>query len=169
MHLVIALFTIFAVWRWADWKNWKKYQPSMLYITSGGLLYEYLTRGYNLWLFHPDFLYNQTITVIVYAVVTMPLSILIFLSHYPQKHMKQILYILKWVMIYSAVELALQLFGRITYQHGWNFWFSVLFDVVMFPMIRLHHVKPLLAYFISLVIIILLMICFKVPLEGAMK
>ncbi|MDB5054732.1 MAG: hypothetical protein JWM44_2782 [Bacilli bacterium] len=166
MHLAIALFIIYAAWRLSDWRNWRKYHATMLYITSGGLLYEYLTEDYNLWIFHPDFLYNQTITIIVYAVMTMPLSVLIFLSKYPSNGWKkQLIYILKWVLIYAFVELALQLFGRISYKHGWNFWYSVLFDVMMFPMLRLHYLKPLWAYLISIIIIIILISWFHVPLD----
>ncbi|CAH1213176.1 hypothetical protein PAECIP111891_03924 [Paenibacillus allorhizoplanae] len=166
MHVVIALFTIYSVWRWADWKNWHKYHPTMLFILAGGLLYEYLTHDFNLWVFHPDFLYNHQITVIVYAVITMPLSVLLFLSRYPTTtKLKQLMYLLKWVFIYSVVELALQISGRISYGHGWTFWHSVMFDVMMFPMLRLHHTKPLRAYLLSLIIIVVLMWYFKVPLH----
>jgi hypothetical protein len=165
MHLAITLFTIFAAWLWSDWRNWRKYHATMLYIASGGLLYEYLTKDYTLWIFHPDFLFNRTITIIVYAVITMPLNVLFFLSRYPSNGWKkQWIYMLKWVMIYAFVELALQLFGRISYKHGWNFWYSVLFDVMMFPMLRLHHLKPLWAYIISIIIIIILMSWFHVPI-----
>jgi hypothetical protein len=164
MHLLIALFTGFAVWRWADWKNWQKYHATMLYIVVGGLLYEYLTRGFILWVFHPDFLYNQQLTIIIYAVLTMPLSILLFLSNYPTTNkLKQIIYLVKWIFIYSVVELILQIFGRITYENNWSYWYSVLFDVMMYPMLRIHYVNPLRAYFLSIVIIVVLMWYFKVP------
>ncbi|WP_321166471.1 CBO0543 family protein [Paenibacillus sp. Soil766] len=166
MHVVIALFTIYSVWRWADWKNWYKYHSTMLFIMAGGLLYEYLTKDFHLWVFHPDFLYNHRITVIVYAVITMPLSVLLFLSSYPTTtKLKELVYLFKWVFIYSIVELALQIFGRISYDNGWTFWHSVMFDVMMFPMLRLHHIKPLRAYLLSLIIIVVLMWYFKVPLN----
>lgn len=166
MHVAITLFTIFATWRWGDLKHWRQYHPTMLFITAGGLLYEYLTKDYILWVFHPDFLYNQELTVIVYAVVTMPLSIFLFLSHYPQSLRRQIIYIAQWVIIYVFAELVLLYFGRISYQHGWSLFHSVLFDMMMFPMLRLHHTKPLLAYSISVVIIVLLMLWLKVPFNN---
>jgi hypothetical protein len=165
MHLVIALFTIYATWRWGNWRNWKDYHSTMFYIASGGLLYEYLTVNKPLWNFHPDFLYNQTITVIVYAFVTMPLSTLIYLSQYPKELKLQVIYIFKWACIYAAVELVLQFTGRISYDHGWNFWHSLLFDLMMFPMLRLHFVRPFLAYVLSIVIIILLIHWFKIPIQ----
>jgi len=163
MHVAITLFTIFATWRWGDLKHWRQYHPTMLFITVGGLLYEYLVHDYTLWVFHPDFLYNHKLTVIIYAVITMPLSVFIFLSHYPQTLRRQILYLAKWVIIYISAEFILLYFGRISYQHGWNLFHSLLFDIMMFPMLRLHHTKPLWAYQISVVIIVILMLLFKVP------
>lgn len=118
-----------------------------------------------MWVFHPDFLYDQQITVIVYAVITMPLSVLIFLSRYPKDNDKKIMYFLMWVAIYATVEFVLQICGRISYQHGWTFGYSILFDIMMFPILRLHHVKPIIAYALSLLIIISLMWFFKVPIK----
>jgi hypothetical protein len=166
LHLAVALFTVFAAWRWGDWRQWKQYHTSMLFIASAGFLYEYLTKDYILWVFHPDFLYNHSVTVIVYAVLTMPLSVLIFLSRYPASSLKkQLFYIAEWVSIYAVFEWILQIAGGISYKNGWNFWHSVLFDLMMFPMLRLHHKKPLMAYGLSLIIIIFLMWYFKVPLK----
>jgi hypothetical protein len=166
MHLLIALFTIYSAWRWAEWKNWQKYHTTMIFITAGGLLYEYLTKDFTLWIFHPDFLYDHQITVIVYAVITMPLNALLFLSRYPTTtKLRQIKYLLTWIFIYSLVELGLQILGRISYENGWNYWHSVMFDFMMFPMLRLHHVKPLRAYALSLIIIVVLMWYFKVPIK----
>lgn len=137
----------------------------MLYIAAGGLLYEYLTSDQMLWLFYPDFLFNKKMTVILYALVTMPLSVLIFLSRYPQTLRKQLIYLTKWVFIYLFVELILQFFGRISYQNGWNILYSLLFDIMMFPMLLFHHKKPLWAYLVSIVIVVLLMHWFDVPMS----
>jgi uncharacterized Tic20 family protein len=165
MHLVITLFTFFSVWCWADWKNWRKYHPTMLYIVGTGLLYEYLTKDHPLWIFHPDFLFNHEITVIIYTIITMPLSILLFLSRYPTTtKLLQLKYILTWVAIYTFFELVLHISGRISYENGWTYWYSVMFDLMMFPMLRLHHVKPLRAYALSLLIIIVLMWYFKLKI-----
>lgn len=166
MHIAIALFTIFSAWRWADRKNWRNYHPTMLFITSGGLLYEFLTKNHSLWVFHPDFLYNQSLVVLIYAVITMPLCVLIFLSCYPKTWTKQVVFLLLWISIFVATEGILELCGRISYQHGWSFWHSVLFDIMMFPMLRLHHLKPIRAYIISIIIIVILMVWLKVPLDG---
>jgi hypothetical protein len=166
MHLGIALFTIWAAWRLGDWRNWEKYHSTMAYITIGGLLYEYITGQNSLWLFHPDFLYNQKITVIVYSVLTMPLTVLIFLSRYPEDVLKkQAFYITKWICVYTLVELVLLWTGRISYQHGWSIYYSVLFDIMMFIMLRLHYKKPLLSYGISILIIIFLIYWFDITIK----
>jgi predicted ferric reductase len=85
MHLAIAVLTIIASLKWGNWKNWREYHASMFFICAGGLLYEYIVEENTLWKFHPDFLYGQKMVVIVYALITMPISVLIFLSHFPQK------------------------------------------------------------------------------------
>ncbi|MDQ0914696.1 CBO0543 family protein [Paenibacillus sp. V4I5] len=102
MHLAIALLIIYATWKWADWRNWKQYHASMFFIMAGGFLYEYLTKDFPMWVFHPDFLYNHEMTVIVYAIVTMPLKVLIFLSRYPQPWKKQITFIAMWIAVYGV-------------------------------------------------------------------
>ncbi|MEK8128219.1 CBO0543 family protein [Paenibacillus filicis] len=155
MHLFLAVLSIFATWKWGDWKHWKQYQPTMLYITAGGMLYEFITHDRNLWLFHPDLVCNQKMTVILYAVLTMPLNVLIFLSTLPRRgRWRTVLHVLYWVAIYSCSEWLLQYLGKIEYSHGWSFWHSVLFDLMMFPMLILHHKKPLAAYLLSVFITI---------------
>ncbi|MDQ0877435.1 hypothetical protein QFZ77_006094 [Paenibacillus sp. V4I3] len=165
MHLILTLVTILAAWRWSDWRDWKQYHSSMLYVVAAGFLYEFLTLDQTLWVFHPDFFYNQTITIIVYAVVTMPLTILLYLSNYPKTIGKQILHICLWIGIYVSVEVILFVSGRITYQNGWNLGYSVLFDTMMFPMIKLHHSRPLLAYIISIPIVYGLILLFHIQLQ----
>lgn len=165
MHVLYAFLVILATWRWGDWRNWKQYHPSMLYITAGGFLYEYLTKDQTMWKFHPDFLYNQTVTVVVYAIVTMPLTVLIFLSRYPKTLYKQFIHYGLWIGIYSFGEWILQSMGRISYQHNWSLWYSILFDIMMFPMIRLHHSRPLIAYGLSIPIVVVLLFIFQIKLD----
>ncbi|SDE18689.1 hypothetical protein SAMN02799630_04979 [Paenibacillus sp. UNCCL117] len=165
MHLFLALSTVFAAWKWGDWRNWKQYHPTMLYITSGGMLYEYLTHDRNLWVFNPDFLYNQKVTVLIYAILTMPLNVLLYLSTMPRNSkLKMIRHILLWIGIYAVTEWLLQYFNRIDYAYGWTFWYSVLFDCIMFPMLLLHHRKPAAAYLLSIFIIWFLMFMFQIKL-----
>ncbi|WP_042455872.1 CBO0543 family protein [Neobacillus dielmonensis] len=165
MHVAIAVLTIIASFKWGDWKNWREYHASMFFIATGGLLYEYIVKENTLWKFYPDLLYGLEMVVIVYALITMPISIFLFLSHFPNRWGQRFIYILVWSGIYIAVEWILLLFDRISYQNGWQFWYSFLFDLVMFSVIALHQYKPIPAYIISLFVIIFLIAYFDVPFK----
>lgn len=167
MHVTIAILTILAAMKWGKGKNWREYHPSMLFISTGGLLYEYIVQENTLWKFHPDFLYSHGMVVIIYAINTMPLSIFLFLSHFPEKWLQRILYIFVWSGIYIFVEWILHMFDRISYQNDWTLLYSFLFDLVMFSVIALHHNKPFPAYIISLLIIIFLIAQFDIPFKYA--
>ncbi len=167
MHVTIAILTILAAMKWGKGKNWREYHPSMLFISTGGLLYEYIVQDNTLWKFHPDFLYGHEMVVIVYAISTMPISIFLFLSHFPEKWLQRILYIFVWSGIYISVEWILHMFDRISYQNDWTLLYSFLFDLVMFSVIALHHNKPLPAYILSLFIIIFLIAQFDIPFKFA--
>jgi hypothetical protein len=165
MHVAIAILTIIASFKWGKWKNWREYQASMFFIATGGMLYEYIVKENTLWKFHPDFLYGHEMVVIVYALITMPISIFLFLSHFPKKWRQRLFYILLWSGIYIFVEWILYIFGRISYQNGWKFWYSFLFDIVMFSVIALHQFKPFIAYIISVIITIFLILYFHIPFK----
>lgn len=165
MHVAITIFTIIASIKWADWKNWREYHASMFFISTGGFLYEFIVKENSLWKFHPDLLYGHEMVVIVYALITMPISILIFLSHFPNKWLQRIIYILIWSGIYIFVEWILYKFGRISYQHGWQFLYSFFFDIVMFSVLALHQKKPVSAYIISIFITCFLIAYFHIPFK----
>jgi hypothetical protein len=167
MHVAIALLTIFASFKWGNWKSWREYHASMLFIATGGLLYEYIVKENTLWKFHPDLLYGNDMTVIVYALITMPVSIFLFLSHFPKRWFQRLAYIMLWSGIYIAVEWILYVFGKISYQNGWKLWYSFLFDLVMFSVIALHHHYPFRAYVISICIISFLIFYFQIPFKFA--
>ncbi|RFU62611.1 hypothetical protein D0469_20420 [Peribacillus saganii] len=163
MHVAIAILTILASFKWGNWRTWRDYHASMLFIATGGLLYEYIVKDFTLWKFKPDLLYGHDMTVIVYALITMPVSIFLYLSHFPERWFHRLIYIFLWSGIYITVEWILFVFGRIFYQNGWQFSYSFLFDLVMFSVIALHHYYPFRAYLISLFIIFFLISYFQVP------
>jgi hypothetical protein len=165
LHLVIAVLTIVVSLKWGNWKKWREYHAGMLFISTGGLLYEYIVKKNTLWKFHPDFLYGHEMVVIVYALITMPISIFLFLSHLPKRWFQRLTYILLWSGIYIFGEWILYVFGRISYQNGWGFLYSFLFDIVMFSVIALHHYKPFPAYLLSLLITIFLISYFDIPFK----
>lgn len=167
MHVIITVLTILASFKWGNWGNWREYHTSMFFIATGGLLYEYIVQENTLWKFHPDFLYGHQMVVIIYALITMPISIFLFLSHFPKTRFQRLFYIFLWSGIYIFVEWILYNSGRISYQNGWKLGYSFLFDIIMFSVIALHQFKPLRAYVISIFVIIFLITYFEIPFKVA--
>lgn len=163
MHLIIAVWSIFAAWRWGNWINWKQYHATMLYMPLMNLLYLFFCSDYLLWIVKPDVGLSAAAVALVYTFIVFPCTVLIFLTNYPETLKKQAIHILKWVIIYAGIEWIGGLIGRITYQHGWSLGSSVLFVLIMFPMLALHHRKPAAAYVLSTLIIIILLFFFNVP------
>jgi hypothetical protein len=149
LHVLISLWILLASWRWGDWKNFKLYYPTMLYIALSNFLYHFFADEYfHLWAFEPDMFIKHPVTFIVHSFIINPFSVFLFLSNYPSMIKSQILHTLKWIFLFLIVEWIGYKLGTIVYFNGWNFWWSVLFIIVMFPMLRLHYVKPLLAIFL---------------------
>lgn len=166
MHVGLAILSIITALWWSDRRHWKRYHSTMLYMTSGAFLYEYLTKDQSMWEFHADFLYNHTIKVVVYAVLTMPLNILLFLSTLPEKGFwKKSRHIALWITIYASVEWVMVYTGRITYHNNWTLFYSILFDIMMFPMMILHSRRPGIAYLLSVGIVCFLIYAFQVQLD----
>lgn len=164
MHILIDLFIIFAVWWWGNWRNWKEYHSSMLFLAVINLFYYFLTSDYILWTMKPDIIFGYKVTEILYTFVALTGTSLIFLSRLPNSLKKQIIYMIKWMFIYAAVEYVLYKTGRIVYDHGWSFICSVVFDIILFPSLYFQYKKPILAYIEFIIITILGIVYFKVPL-----
>jgi len=167
MHLVITVISLAAVCKWADWKHWKNYHPTLLYIAIGNLMYTFLTADYWLWRIQPDFLMNYVTVEVIYTLIIFPSSAFLFLSSYPegQPVYKQVLHILKWVLIYVFVEWIGYHQNLISYQLGWSLLWSALFDGIMFPMLRLHYKKPVVAYSLSVFFAVSFLLLFGIPLS----
>jgi hypothetical protein len=145
MFILIILITILLAWKYGDWRNWQKYQSTMLLFSIGNFLYNFVYHDHFLWKFNPDSL-NHHIMEIIYSFSVFPLTALIFLSNYPVRFIKQPLYIGKYILIYLGVELILYKMGMMEYDFGWNIWWSLAWNCVMFPILIIHYKKPLLGY-----------------------
>jgi hypothetical protein len=166
MHIIGQFLWILAVWRWGDWKNWKNYQSTMLYMIVFSLLYDVLTYNYSLWIFSDFFLPTHTLNSLAVTFVGFPCSVLLYLSRFPENSIfKQIKYIAFWITLYIGIEYFFVLFGLFHYYNGWNIWWSALLDATLFPMLLLHHKKPLVAYLISIPILIFYFIVFDIPIS----
>jgi hypothetical protein len=165
MHIAVGIIALITVWRRGVWRNWEKYHHTMMYFAIGNLLYNFLTANYFLWKLKPDFLPNHSMTEMVYTFITFPATTLLFLASYPQDNKKKIIHYLKWLAIYIGVEWFFNATGRILYQHGWSLFWSIVFDLTLFPMLRIHYKKPLLAYGISVIFTVFWVMLFHVPVD----
>ncbi len=164
---ILFIGFIFVTFLWGDYKNWKKYYPTILYFIICSLLYTVFTYDYPLWKFNPIYpssyiLPNNLLISIAVTFILFPCTALIYLGNFPKRH-RQILYILTWVVIYSAIEFIALHFGAILYENGWRYLYSIIFNVFLFSFLRIHHLKPSLAWILSLIFILSFITIFNVP------
>ncbi|MGO4886715.1 CBO0543 family protein [Anaerobacillus sp. MEB173] len=165
MHVATALIIVIVVWIWGDWRNWKKYHTTILFVALGNLLYNFLTAGFFLWRLDADFISNHSLTEMLYTFIVFPATVILFLGNFPTDWKGKLKRVLKWIMIYVAWETVFVFTGSIEYQYGWNLGWSAAFDVIMFPLLRLHESRPLLTYFLSGIVAVAVLWWFKVPVH----
>lgn len=170
VNTIYGLIWLAALWIWGDWKNWKKYYPTILFFILGDFLYLYLLSDhYPMWRYNPaemDGNVGITNTHISLSIILIkyPATVLIYLSKFPKEDKKkQCLYILFWVSIYAVNEMIDVKIGLIEYLNGWNYWWSMLFNVAMFIILRVHFRNPVRAWLLSAVFIVFLWTTFDVP------
>ncbi|WP_404456736.1 CBO0543 family protein [Virgibacillus necropolis] len=126
-----------------------------------------LMYNYSLWRFEESFvLPNHTLTEFLIVFFMFPPIILIFLSNYPKRWVVQIAYITFWVFMFSWTEYIAIRFGLTTYHNDWDFYWSLLFNCVMFPILRLHHSRPLWAWLLGIPITAFILVYFNFSLEN---
>lgn len=146
------------------WKSWKEYYPTVLYYCTANLLYEFLYYNHTLWAFKAITTgsINHTMILMAFVFVIIPIAIMIYLQRFPLKLSAQAAYVTIWTFFFSIIEFLFFKMGMFVYEHGWNIWFSVLFDLGMFIMIRLHYKKPLLAVGISAGMVLAFLVLFPI-------
>ncbi|WP_053361604.1 CBO0543 family protein [Bacillus sp. FJAT-27251] len=170
MNALYALVWIGALWKWGDWRNWRLYYPTLLFLLLGDFLYQYLlVDHYPMWKYTPqgmDAELGLTHTHIFLSImlVKYPATVMIYLSKFPKERLiKQVLYILFWIGIYSVNEFIDLKTNLMTHEHGWSLGWSVLFNTVMFIVLKIHFHKPPAAWVISILFILFLWNMFDVP------
>lgn len=170
VSIAVPILHLIAVWRWGDWRRWQKYYPTMLFVIVVDFFGTIVTYPYSLWQFHASmFIPNHTINDFQIAIVILPSLVLIYLSMYPfvSPLLAQVGYTALFVVIHSLIEFFFFFAGLITYHHGWNFVWSVLLWVIMFPIIRIHYDRPWLAWLVCAGVAAFAIVYFDIPLAGA--
>jgi hypothetical protein len=160
---LIGLISIAVCWKWGDWRRWERYYPTILYLLIGDLVSDYLLYGNSLWAFG-SFVEKFPVLDICITLLLYPTTVILYLSFYPGGLMKQALYVLMWAGIYTLAEWIACHTGGFCYHDGWNIWYSLIFNMLMFPLLRLHFKKPLLVWPISAALCFLFLWWFRIPL-----
>lgn len=150
VRLVLASIFIFGAYKWGDWKNWNKYYATMLFFGMGDLIYHLVFYDKPLWKFQTDFLVDSLNELFVIFTIFFSTT-LIYLSNFPKRFMHRIMYISLWVLIYMGIECFTTRIGMHINYNGWNIWWSLLHNAIQFPLLYIHHKKPILAWNISFV------------------
>ncbi|CAM3740069.1 hypothetical protein [Paenibacillus lactis] len=128
IHLAIALWTVFAAWRWGRWIQFSQCYPTMVYLACFQLLYEFFSHEkFYLWRLEPDPVFNYTSVVMLHTFCIYTLTAFLYLTRFPEVEWKAAVHIAKWVLIYIGVEWVGYRLGYITYSRGWNCWWSLFF------------------------------------------
>ncbi|WP_173105349.1 hypothetical protein [Bacillus sp. KH172YL63] len=106
---------------------------------------------------------NHTIISISKMVVQYTATIAIFIGRLPHTTKGMIGWIWLWTAVYGLTEGLAHVLGMMTYHHGWHFGWDLLFNVMMFTVLLIHHKNPLIAWIVSCPIIIFLLMHFDVP------
>ncbi|SET71934.1 hypothetical protein SAMN05216389_12273 [Oceanobacillus limi] len=165
MYILINFLYIFAGYKWGDWRNWKTYYPTILFFIIGDFLYNFLLYQKPMWLFHDVILPNHTTITVLAMVVSYSATVLIYLGRFPVSWKNRFLWFLLWTGVYLLLEFINNSLGFITYHNDWNFWWSVLFTGIIFFILPIHHKKPLLAWLLSIIIILSLLMIFDVRID----
>lgn len=175
---VILLFRVcfifgFALltWKWGDLRNWQRYYPTLLFVMVVNLSSTFIAYHHQLWIFKPDALVStETVVELVNTYFVLPATVLLYLGNYPDNgFVRKSVYILGWTFFYFVIEFIDATFiGGISYGHGWTYWYSLLFDFAMFSIIRIHQLRPLLGWLVTLILAFFIMLNFGI-LSAEMK
>ena len=152
--VVVCIFMI-AAWRLGDWKNWQRYYPTILFVMTVNLSAGYLSYHHSLWNYSKDFIVTtETIVEFINTYVNLPSAVLIYLSWFPAHGvLRQRIYLLLWVVIFGTLEFFDQyIFHGIFYTNGWSWAHSVIFDMAMFYIIRVHFINPWKGWVLSFIV-----------------
>jgi len=162
-RLCLVIGFLLATWRWGDWKDREKYYSTVLFIITVNLGASFITYHHILWNYNPDVLVKtQTTVELINSFVMLPSTAFIYLSKYPSHNkLYQYGYIILWISIYSGLEFIDHSLGGISYKNGWSWLASSIFDCALFPILRLHYLKPLWAWIITFLLTAVILVLFN--------
>lgn len=157
MDILLAIILLFVAFKYKSLAKWRTYHTTLLYVAMLNLLYLFLCHDHLLWELQSHFL-NDTWDTALNTFVILPLVALVFLGHFPfkQAFRRQSIFISKWVLGSAIVEYPFVKFNNLLFFNNWSYFTDVLFYILMFIMIKLHHVRPIFTYILSIITIVVL-------------
>lgn len=149
-----------------DWTQWRAYYPTIQFYIICNLLYNFLFFQHTLWAYNSitlDWL-NHTIIELIFTFIIVPILMMIYLQYFPTTK-KKYLYVGVWITSFSVIEYFCSIKGLFLYDNGWSIWWSILFNTIMFSVIRVHFKNNILGFLVSIPIIIILMLFFHPELN----
>lgn len=148
MQILLCLLYVLAAWKWGDWRNWRKYYPTYVYVLASEAIAFIVTYNHTLWRFNPSFLLpDHTMSEASFAFIVFPATVLLYLSRYPNDGPgKQATWTGLWIAGFTATEAVTHYLGIIVYENGWCIGWSAVFNLIMFPVLRVHYLQPGLAW-----------------------
>lgn len=162
-HLIVILAILILSIRYGKWNRWEAILPTIYYFCFFNMFYQYIAFSLDMvWMLKRTFI-SMFITDVLYTFIAYPCLVLIFLTNYPENKRLKILHYGKYIAVSVILESFARKLGYIDYYNGWNIWWTAFFYVTMYPMVRLHHIKPLKAIPLSMMIVVFYLIIFDIP------
>lgn len=160
-HAAVLAGGVLLSFKLGKWRTWKDYLPTFYFWALFSCFYEYISYIGNkhLWEFDKNFI-SLFVTESLYTFVFYPSMIILFLGNFPQESTKKIWHYLKWISFSILIESIALKIGAIRFSHGWSMAWEVFFYSTMYPMLRLHHKKPLAALILSFFFVLFYLIVF---------
>ncbi|WP_244895466.1 CBO0543 family protein [Evansella clarkii] len=162
---VVIVYIIFAK-VFVDWKRWKEFYPTIQFYIVCNLLYNFLFYNHPLWSYKAvtvDWL-NHTLIDLTFTLFIVPVVLMIYLQYYPAGK-KQWAYIFAWVLYFTLIEFLFIKKGLFVLDNGWTLWWSFIFNIITFTIIKLHHKNTLLGLIVAVPVIFVLLLFFHPPLQ----
>jgi len=164
IRLIFAIIWVATVYRWGDWRNWRKYYPTILFFIFGNFIYLIIFYKKLLWRLESEYIGFPFIDFYMTFII-FTCTILIFLPHYPKTKSiwKHIVYNLLWVFLYTTIEFIFSNLGLISYHNGWRLLYSMIHNSYQFPILKIHHHRPIIAWIFAFIIVVIFVNIFDIP------
>jgi hypothetical protein len=160
--ILLAVVSVLICYKFGDWKNWKNYYPTILFFILSNVVCILLIYNHPFWFYEP-YIIDRTFSDLFICITVYPSTVILFIANFPKKITKIISHISFYAAIYTIAELIGVKLGYFTYYNGWNIWYSLIFNLMLFPILMLHYKKPLYAWMIALISPHILFFIMKIP------